>query len=145
MVREISELTPGPYFHIGGDESHSTPMEDYIPFVNRVQEIVVSHGKKVIGWDEIANANLVDNAIVQFWADVENTTMGVQKGAKVIMSPAKKAYLDMKYDSTTQLGLALGRIHRSGYRLHLESGNLWCLGLQKKIFWGWKRHYGRKL
>ncbi len=119
VVREISELTPGPYFHIGGDESHSTPMEDYIPFVNRVQEIVVSHGKKVIGWDEIANASLVDNAIVQFWADVENTTMGVQKGAKVIMSPAKKAYLDMQYDSTSHLGL-----HWAGY-IEVDTGYIW--------------------
>ena len=32
--------------------------------------------------------------------------MGIEKGAKVIVSPASKAYLDMKYDSTTQLGLS---------------------------------------
>jgi hexosaminidase len=106
VVREISALTPGPFFHIGGDESHVTPHDDYVYFINRVQDIVVSHGKRVIGWDEIANAKLVDNAVVQFWADVKNTTMGVEQGAKVIMSPAKKAYLDMKYDTTTQLGLS---------------------------------------
>jgi hexosaminidase len=106
VVREISALTPGPFFHIGGDESHVTAHDDYVYFINRVQDIVVSHGKRVIGWDEIANAKLVDNAVVQFWADVDNTIMGVEQGAKVIMSPARKAYLDMKYDSTTQLGLS---------------------------------------
>lgn len=106
VVREIAALSPGPYFHIGGDESHVTAHDDYVYFINRVQDIVVSHGKQVVGWDEIANATLVDNSVVQFWADVENTTMGVKQGAKVIMSPAKKAYLDMKYDSTTQLGLS---------------------------------------
>ncbi len=105
VVREISGLIPGPFFHIGGDESHVTAHDDYVYFVNRVQKIVDSHGKRVIGWDEIANAELIDNAVVQFWADVKNTTMGVEQGAKVIMSPAKKAYLDMKYDSTTNLGL----------------------------------------
>ncbi|NQU87159.1 MAG: beta-N-acetylhexosaminidase [Mariniphaga sp.] len=105
VVGEISALLPGPYFHIGGDESHATALEDYIPFVERVQEIVVSHGKEVVGWDEIANATLVDGAVVQFWADEGNTTMGIEKGAKVIMSPATKAYLDMKYDADTELGL----------------------------------------
>jgi hexosaminidase len=102
---ELAALTPGPYIHIGGDESHVTPMKDYIPFVNRVQEIVISHGKKVIGWDEIANATIVEGATIQFWDNVKNTTLGMEKGAKVLISPASKAYLDMKYDSTTQLGL----------------------------------------
>lgn len=105
VVREISAISPGPYFHIGGDESHVTAHDDYVYFVNRVQDIVTKYGKKIIGWDEIANASLVDGATVQFWADLENTNMALDQGAKVIMSPAIKAYLDMKYDSTTQLGL----------------------------------------
>ncbi len=105
VVRELSTLTPGPWLHIGGDESHVTLPEDYVNFVNRVQPIVTKYGKKVIGWDEIANADLQPNTTVQFWADVPNTQLAVKKGAKVIMSPAKKAYLDMQYDSTTRLGL----------------------------------------
>jgi len=105
VVRELAALTPGPWFHIGGDESHVTAHDDYVYFIERVQDIVLKYGKKVIGWDEIANASLVDGAAVQFWANVENTTMGVAKGARVLMSPAARAYLDMQYDSTTHLGL----------------------------------------
>ena len=105
VVRELAALTPGPWLHIGGDESHVTLPEDYVTFVNRVQPIVTKYGKKVIGWDEIANADLQPNTTVQFWADVPNTQMAVKKGAKVIMSPARKTYLDMQYDSTTRLGL----------------------------------------
>ena len=45
-------LTPGPYFHVGGDESHVTKKEDYIPFIEQVQEIVQANGKQMIGWDE---------------------------------------------------------------------------------------------
>jgi hexosaminidase len=105
VFRELAALTPGEYIHIGGDESHSTPLEDCIPFVNRVQQIVLKHGKKVVGWDEIANATLVENAAVQFWAEVKNATMAIEQGAKVVMSPAKKAYLDMQYDSTSTYGL----------------------------------------
>ncbi len=105
VVRELSEMTPGPYFHIGGDESHSTKEADYVYFVNRVQNIVESYGKRIIGWDEIAHATLADNAVVQYWSKDENALIGVGQGAKVIMSPASRAYLDMKYDSTTVLGL----------------------------------------
>jgi len=105
VIRELAELTPGPYIHIGGDESHSTPIEDYIPFINRVQEIVIAHGKKVIGWDEIALSTLKPNSIAQYWAKAENGIKAVAQGAKVLMSPAKNAYLDMKYDSTSAFGL----------------------------------------
>ncbi len=119
VVREIAAITPGSWFHIGGDESHVTAHDDYVYFINRVQDIVLKYGKKVIGWDEIANATLVEDAVVQFWADVKNTTMGVEKGAKVIMSPAKKAYLDMQYDSTTHLGL-----HWAGY-IEVDTAYIW--------------------
>jgi hexosaminidase len=102
---ELAALTPGPYMHIGGDESNVTKPEDYIPFINRMQEIVGSFGKKVIGWDEIALSTLKPNTFVQYWAKAENALKGVRQGAKVIMSPSANAYLDMKYDSSTKLGL----------------------------------------
>lgn len=105
VVRELAEITPGPYIHIGGDESHSTPIEDYIPFVNRVQDIVIAHGKKVLGWDEIALTTLKPNTVVQYWAKAENAIKGVAQGAKVLMAPAKNAYLDMQYDSLSTYGL----------------------------------------
>lgn len=105
VIRELAEITPGSYLHIGGDESHVTQLEDYIPFINRVQDIVLANGKKMIGWDEIAHADIKTNTIVQFWARLENAQKGVTKKAKVILSPANKTYLDMKYDSITELGL----------------------------------------
>ncbi|MCL4144066.1 UNVERIFIED_CONTAM: hypothetical protein GTU68_042336, partial [Idotea baltica] len=105
VVRELAEMTPGPYIHIGGDESLVTPMKKYIPFINRVQEIVVKHGKQVMGWDEITHASLVPNSVAQHWEKVENAQKGVEQGAKILMSPAKKAYMDMSYDTTTTLGL----------------------------------------
>jgi len=119
VVSEIVALTPGPWFHIGGDESHVTSPDDYVFFVNRVQEIVADHGKKIIGWDEIANADLLEGATVHYWDDVENTTMGVEKGAIVLMSPSAHSYLDMQYDSTTYLGL-----HWAGY-IEVDKGYSW--------------------
>lgn len=103
VVREIAALTPGPYIHIGGDESSATKTADYITFVEKVQAIVKSHGKQVIGWEEIAGAKLLPTSIAQHWTS-DLAQKAVQQGAKVIMSPASKTYLDMKYDRSTALG-----------------------------------------
>jgi len=104
VVREISALTTGPYFHIGGDESHATKKEDYIPFVERVQDIVLSHNKKSLGWDEISLGLLRPGTVAQYWSSAENAKRAVSQGAKLLMSPSSKAYIDMKYDSTTAIG-----------------------------------------
>ena len=119
VVRELSEITPGPYFHIGGDESHVTRKEDYIKFVERVQDIVQKHGKISIGWDEVATANLLPGNIAQFWAMEDNAALAVEQGNQILMSPAKKAYLDMQYDSTSRIGL-----HWAAY-IELDSAYLW--------------------
>jgi len=105
VIREISEITPGPYFHIGGDESHVTAKDDYIYFVEKVQEITAKYGKISIGWDEIATAKLSKGNVAQFWAVEENAKLAKDQGNQILMSPAKRAYLDMQYDSTTRLGL----------------------------------------
>jgi len=105
VVRELAALTTGPYIHIGGDESHVTKKEDYIPFVERVQDIVLSHNKKALGWDEISLGVLRPGTVAQFWANAENAKRAVGQGTKLLMSPASRTYIDMKYDSTTVLGL----------------------------------------
>ena len=90
MLTEVIELFPSKYIHIGGDESHATALEDYIPFINRVQQIVLAHNKEVMGWDEIAHATLVPNAVAQFWANEENAKKAISQNAKLLMSPAKR-------------------------------------------------------
>ena len=105
VVREIASMSPGPYFHIGGDESHVTKPSDYKYFIERVVPIVRKYGKTPIGWDEVATANLDGDVVAQFWADEENAEKAVGQGMKILMSPAKKAYLDMQYDSLSRFGL----------------------------------------
>jgi hexosaminidase len=104
VIRELAEITPGPFIHIGGDESHVTKMEDYIPFIEKAQDIVTKYGKRTMGWDEVAHAKLLPSSVAQYWAVVENAVMAIEQGAQVLISPSKKAYLDMKYDTTTQIG-----------------------------------------
>ncbi len=109
VVKELAALTPGPYIHIGGDEAKSTNSDDYIKFVSLVQDIVKSHGKQMMGWEEIAKIKLLPTTVAQQWnsgpdADALSAKV-IQQGAKLVMSPASKAYLDMKYDHSTPLGL----------------------------------------
>lgn len=105
VIRELAALTPGPYIHIGGDESHVTTKSDFNYFINKVSKIVEKYGKQMIGWDEIVHADIDENSIVQYWYKKENAHKGVEKGMKVILSPAEKAYLDMKYDEESDYGL----------------------------------------
>jgi len=137
VVREMSALTPGPYLHIGGDESHATKKEHYIPFVAKVRDIVKSHGKQVIGWEETAQINMNEkrpedvikgdlqakaeagSAIAQYWSNATHALEAVANGSKLVMSPATKMYLDMQYDSTTKLGL-----HWAAY-IEVDSAYIW--------------------
>jgi hexosaminidase len=105
VIRELSEITPGPYIHIGGDEAHVTKKEDYIEFVGRFAEIVKKNNKIMVGWEEIAQGNIDSTSIDQFWDKPKYAVMAAEKGAKIILSPSKKVYLDMQYDSTSRLGL----------------------------------------
>jgi hexosaminidase len=104
VVREIAALTPGAYFHIGGDEVKTLKPDQYQQFIERVQQIVQKHGKQMIGWDEIAPTKLLPTSIVQHWRPEGSPAAAVAQGAKVIMSLANKAYLDMKYDDHTPIG-----------------------------------------
>jgi hexosaminidase len=106
VVREIAALTPGPYFHIGGDEVEKLTPEQYCRFIERVQEIVRAHGKETVGWDEIAQARLLPTTIVQHWRAKCVPGEALRSGARVIASRADRAYLDMKYDGEIGIGLA---------------------------------------
>jgi len=119
VIGELARLTPGPYIHIGGDESHATKQKDYIPFIEQVQKIVFAHDKTMIGWDEITLASLSSKSIAQYWSSAENAKRAASKNMKLIMSPARKAYLDMQYDSLTPLGL-----HWAGY-VEVDAGYNW--------------------
>jgi hexosaminidase len=108
VIREVAALTPGAYIHIGGDEALATPESDYVAFIERVQGIINRCGKQMVGWEEIASARLAPATIVQFWntrgRGPELARAAAAQGARILCSPASRAYLDMKYDPTTVLG-----------------------------------------
>lgn len=103
VIKEISEISPSKYIHIGGDEAESTKKADYDYFVGRVSEIVKKYGKTPIGWDPIDTSPEINSSVVlQNWKDSNEAAR--QKNMKMIISIAKKAYLDMKYNENTPYG-----------------------------------------
>jgi hexosaminidase len=118
VLREVAALTPGRYIHIGGDEAAGTTPVDYVHFVDRAQAIATRYGKRVIGWNEIARADLRPGTIVQHW-NGDGAAAASRRGANVIMSPAEHTYLDQKYSASTKLGL-----HWAGY-VSVEDAYRW--------------------
>lgn len=104
VLKEVSEISPSKYMHVGGDEALSTKKEDYDYFVGRVSKMVEKYGKTAIGWDPIDTApEITSSVILQNWQDTNKAAQ--EKEMKIIISIAKKAYLDMKYDKNTPYGL----------------------------------------
>ncbi|WP_443069710.1 beta-N-acetylhexosaminidase [Streptomyces sp. SAT1] len=113
VIRELAALTPGRYLHIGGDEAHSTSHEDYATLMNRVQPIVAKYGKTVIGWHQLTGATPAPGALAQYWgldstsaAEKAQVAEAARHGTGLILSPADRVYLDMKYTKDFPLGLA---------------------------------------
>jgi len=87
VFKEVSELTDGPWIHIGGDEIKD---ELYKTFVTKADSIVRSYGKIPIGWEEVAKAKVSKELISQRW----NGKTIPLKNSKVIESICTSFYLD---------------------------------------------------
>ena len=113
VVRDLAARTPGDVIHLGGDEVHELEADAYNRFMARAQDIVTRAGKTFAAWDEVAETALplAPGTIVQVWRPQNAETSAhaaaaVQRGARLVLSPAEHIYLDMKPDSSVALGLA---------------------------------------
>lgn len=113
VFTEIAQLFPFEYIHMGGDETARNFWEksDAIKalmkkqnlknldevqsyFVKRVEKIINSKGKKMIGWDEILDGGLAPNAAVMSWRGMKGGIEAAKLGHEVVMSPTTYAYID---------------------------------------------------
>jgi hexosaminidase len=113
VFTEVAQLFPFGYIHMGGDETARNFWEksDQIKalmkkenlknldevqsyFVKRVEKIINSKGKKMIGWDEILEGGLAPNAAVMSWRGMKGGTETAKQGHEVVMSPTDFAYID---------------------------------------------------
>ncbi|MCT1477993.1 beta-N-acetylhexosaminidase [Microbacterium sp. p3-SID336] len=118
VVRELAALTPGPYIHVGGDESLGTPQADFDHFAERVTAIVVEEGKTPVAWHEMGSAaGIAEGTVGQYWgkttpqgSHAEEAAHFAERGGALIMSAADVTYLDMKYTADFPLGLTWAAI-----------------------------------
>jgi len=113
VVTQVAQLFPFEYIHMGGDETPKNFWEksDAIKalmqkeglknmeevqsyFEKRLEKIVMSKGKKFMGWDEILEGGLAPSAAVMSWRGMKGGTEAAKMKHEVVMSPTTFAYLD---------------------------------------------------
>lgn len=108
VVAALVDQTPGEFVHVGGDEVRLLRPEEYATFVQHVEALVLRLGKRPVFWQEAAASLQDSRSVVQLWdsnADPAPVVAAARRGHQVILSPGNRAYLDMKYDADTALGL----------------------------------------
>jgi hexosaminidase len=63
-------------------------------FEKRLEKIVMSKGKKFIGWDEILEGGLAPSAAVMSWRGMQGGIAAAKMNHEVVMSPTNFVYLD---------------------------------------------------
>ncbi|MGD0745292.1 MAG: beta-N-acetylhexosaminidase [Verrucomicrobiota bacterium] len=111
VLREVFQLFPGKYVHMGGDEvpkdtwKHNPDCqalmkreglknEDELQswFTRRIERFVSAHGRTMIGWSEIIRGGLAQNAAVMDWIGGAQEAAGA--GHDVVMTPTAYCYFD---------------------------------------------------
>ncbi len=106
VLDEVMELFPSKIIHIGGDETPTNRWNDCPKckalgvesvqkyFTHRMCDYITSHGHKVIGWDEIAEAGVPDGTTIMSWRGTEPGVKAAGQGLDVVMSPTTYCYFD---------------------------------------------------
>ena len=127
VLTEVMELFPSEYIHIGGDEAGNASwpncklcqarmkkeglkdvneLQSYS--IHRMERFLNSHGRKLLGWDEILDGGLAPNATVMSWRGTEGGLAAIRSGHKAIMSPGQYCYLDGYHDAPYSQPEAIG-------------------------------------
>lgn len=113
VLQEVVSLFPGRYIHIGGDECPKTAWKACAKcqkriseedlknekelqawFIQRIADSLRVMGKQLIGWDEILEGGLADNAIVMSWRGEDGGIEAARSGHYAIMTPNPVCYFD---------------------------------------------------
>lgn len=113
VFSEVFELFPSEYYHFGGDEcptaawrnsdycrkfakEHGLSSVDDIQdwFTSHFTAYLKSHGKTVIGWDEILDGPSAQDAVAISYRGHAPAANAIRRGIKCILAPNRWAYLD---------------------------------------------------
>nr|WP_326519772.1 family 20 glycosylhydrolase [Xanthomonas euroxanthea] len=113
VLDEVLTLFPSAYIHIGGDEAvkdqwEASPavraqmrklgvkdahaMQGW--FNEQLAAYLTSHGRRMIGWDEILEGGVPASASVMSWRGTEGAVTAAKQGHDVVLAPGDWLYLD---------------------------------------------------
>lgn len=114
VFTEVAALFPNKYIHIGGDEAYKGFWEkcpkcqqrmqtEHLKdvhelqswFVKRMEKMLLSKNKKLIGWDEILEGGLAPEATVMSWRGMQGGITAARMNHHVVMTPWDFVYLDL--------------------------------------------------
>ncbi len=113
VLTEVMDLFPSKYIHIGGDEANiehwkkCEEMQALIQelgvkdeaglhswFIAQMDSFLASHGRRLIGWDEILQGGLAPGATVMSWRGEDGGITAAKAGHDVVMAPTSHTYFD---------------------------------------------------
>jgi len=113
VLREVLELFPGTFVHIGGDEAVKTQWKASPQIQARIKELglkdehelqswfirqmdafLTKNGRRLVGWDEILEGGLAENATVMSWRGMDGGIAAAKAGHDVVMAPGSHTYFD---------------------------------------------------
>lgn len=113
VLDELMAVFPGTYVHLGGDEAVKDQWERSpevqaqmkalgLKTENALQSWMIdqfgayleSHGRRLIGWDEILEGGLPPSASVMSWRGEKGAVEAANQGHDVVLTPAPTLYLD---------------------------------------------------
>ena len=119
ILREVCELFPSKYIHIGGDEvdmsqwkrcpdctklmadnkmSATSELQRY--FMSRLTDILAKYGKLPAVWNEaIDGGTLNEQTLVYGWESVKECRTSAAQGYQTVVMPGQYFYFDMKQSS----------------------------------------------
>lgn len=127
VLMEVMELFPSAYIHIGGDEcpkeqwqkspfcqkliqqlnlKDENALQGY--FTRQIDQFVTSHGRRIIGWDEILDQRLSPDAAIMSWRGVAGGLEAAANNHEVVMSPTDFCYFDYYQSRNANEPLAIG-------------------------------------
>jgi hexosaminidase len=92
VFTEVLALFPGRYIHIGGDEVQDKTIQPQ--FTRRLGRFLESHGRRLVGWDEILEGGVPSSAVVMSWRGLDGAIAASAKGFDTVLSPDPTLYFD---------------------------------------------------